>query len=99
MLSCNIIFTFNISDTPITLEPGNTIKSSEFAAQLMNPPDAIEMSQINQLHVKQGTDLWLRLRKCAVFTGSTLYKGLGLSPLCDQQQFLREHLHNGEFFF
>ena len=42
--------------------------------------------------VKQGTDVWLELRKYAIFTGSTLYTGLGLRRLCDQQEFLKKHL-------
>ncbi len=71
------------------------LSSNEYAVRLKTLSDESEINEINPLYVKQGTKLWLRLRKLSIFTGSSLYKGLGLFRLSDQQEFLREHVNKG----
>ena len=60
--------------------------------QLKEPKD-VPISLLKPMVPKQGTEEWLALRKEAVFTGSTMYKGLGLFKLSDQVSFLKQHLH------
>ncbi len=53
---------------------------------------------VHPLFVEQGTDLWFQLRKQAVFTGSTPYRGLGLAKFKEQINFLKEKIEtNGSF--
>ena len=56
-------------------------------------PVDVPISLLKPMVTKQGTEEWLALRKEAVFTGSTMYKGLGLFKLSDQVSFLKQHLH------
>ena len=58
-------------------------------------PDALTSNVIHPSCIKQGTQQWLELRRQAVFTGSTLNKGLGLGKLKDQVAFLKEHISEG----
>ncbi len=44
------------------------------------------------LHIKQGTDMWFQLWRQAIFTGSMLYKGIGLAKLKMQAAFLEDAL-------
>lgn len=56
----------------------------------LKEPKVISNGPIHPLHVKQGTPEWFALREKAIFTGSTLYKGLGLFKFKDQVSFLKE---------
>eukprot|EP00794_Sanderia_malayensis_P001312 gene1312-1457_t len=89
--ACLIARTFTNQGTPQSLLKNDTISARNYMISLKEPKE-MSSEEIHPVHVKQGTPEWFALRERAVFTGSTLYRGLGLSKFKDQVSFLKERL-------
>ena len=98
-LSFLIFFLFSpyfcIQGTPASLIKKNSIKANDHIVCL-KLPEQIPEELIKPMLIKQGTDTWKELRKYAAFTGSTIYKGLGLSKFCEQFQFLKQYVNHAD---
>ena len=90
-LNNRVILLFNIVETPVSLISEDVIEAKRHMIRLKKPEN-IPADVLTPMVVKQGTEEWHALRKQAVFTGSTLYTGLGLFKLCDQISFFKDHL-------
>lgn len=86
-----IIFFSIVSGTPSSLVNDNVLDCTQCMVSLKHP-DEISASHLTPLTTKQGTTEWFDLRKTTLFTGSTMYKGLGLGKLKDQKEFLKSAL-------
>ena len=75
------------SKTPTSLFESNTLTLRHHIAELNGG------NRSNPLHVKQGTEEWLQLRKQAPVTGSTFYDAIGMRSLKSQKEHIDRYVN------
>ena len=78
--------------------PTSVIESGSLELQ-SNIVELTGQKTSNPLHIKQGTDEWLQMRKQAPVTGSTLYDAIGMRSLKNQREHIDRYVNDKEKLF